>query len=147
MSRLPRWLSGKDSACQCRRHGFSPWVWKISWSKKWQPALVFLPGKSHGQRSLVGYSPWGRKRVRHDLATKQQQYSAVCICVAVCVSVCVYIYMCHIFIHSSGNVYFRLFPYLGYCGQCCYEHRGACIFLNYSFVQIHAQDWDCWIIW
>ena len=34
---------------------------------------VFLPGKSHGQRSLVGYSPWGRKRVRHDLATQQQQ--------------------------------------------------------------------------
>ena len=34
---------------------------------------VFLPGKSHGQRSLVGYSPWGRKRVRHNLATQQQQ--------------------------------------------------------------------------
>ena len=34
---------------------------------------IFLPGKSHGQRSLVGYSPWGRKRVRHDLATQQQQ--------------------------------------------------------------------------
>ena len=34
---------------------------------------VFLPGKSHGQRNLVGYSPWGRKRVRHNLATQQQQ--------------------------------------------------------------------------
>ena len=34
---------------------------------------IFLPGKSHGQRSLVGYSPWGRKRVRHNLATQQQQ--------------------------------------------------------------------------
>ena len=44
-------------------------------SRKWQPTPVFLPGKSksHGQRSLVGYSPWGHKRVRHDLATKQQQ--------------------------------------------------------------------------
>ena len=36
------------------------------WRRKWQPTLVFLPGESHGQRSLLGYSPWGRKRVRHD---------------------------------------------------------------------------------
>ena len=41
-------------------------------SRKWQPTPVFLPGKSHGQRSLVGYSPRDRKSVRHDLATKQQ---------------------------------------------------------------------------
>ena len=41
------------------------------WRRKWQPPPVFLPGKSHGQRSLVGYSPWGCKRVGHDLATKQ----------------------------------------------------------------------------
>ena len=47
------------------------------WRRKWQPTPVFLPGKSHGQRSLVGYSPWGHKRVRHDLATKQQQESIV----------------------------------------------------------------------
>ena len=42
---------------------------------------------------------------------------------------------------------FRLFPCLGYCKHCCNEHRVACIFLNYSFVQIHAQEWECWIIW
>ena len=42
-------------------------------SGRWQPLPVFLPGKSHGQRSLAGYSPWGHKRVRHDIATKQQQ--------------------------------------------------------------------------
>ena len=47
--------------------------WEDSWRRKWQPAPVVLPGKSHGQRSLVGYSPWGLQRVRHDLATKQQQ--------------------------------------------------------------------------
>ena len=41
--------------------GFNPWVGKISWSRKWQPTPVLLPGKSHEQRSLVGYSPWGRK--------------------------------------------------------------------------------------
>jgi len=62
---LPRWLSGKESACQCRRHRrcrFNPWVRKIPWrSRKWQPTPVFLPRESHGQRSLASYSPWGHK--------------------------------------------------------------------------------------
>ena len=40
---------------------FDPWVGKIPWRRKWQPTPVFLPGESHGWRSLVGYSPWGRK--------------------------------------------------------------------------------------
>ena len=40
---------------------FDPRVGKIPWSRKWQPPPVFLPGKLHGQRSLVGYSPWGCK--------------------------------------------------------------------------------------
>ena len=44
---------------------------KIPWRRKWQPTPVFLPGKSYRQRSLMGYSPWDHKRVRHDLATKQ----------------------------------------------------------------------------
>ena len=43
------------------------------WRRKWQPTEVFLPGRSHGQRSLVGYSPWGHKRVRQNCGTKQQQ--------------------------------------------------------------------------
>ena len=41
---LPRWLNGKESACQCRRCRFNFWIGKISWKKKWQPTLVFLPG-------------------------------------------------------------------------------------------------------
>ena len=69
---LLRWLSGKESAYQCRKPGFHLWVYKFPWRRKWQPTPVFLPGKSHGQRSLVDYSPWGRKRVGHDLAAKQQ---------------------------------------------------------------------------
>ena len=44
-----------------QRPGFNPWVRKIPWRRKWPPTPVFLPGKSHGQRSLVGYSPWGHK--------------------------------------------------------------------------------------
>ena len=62
---LPTWLSGKESACQCKRHrrqGFDVWVRKIPWRRKWQPTPVFLLGKFHGQRSLVGYSPRGHKK-------------------------------------------------------------------------------------
>ena len=55
---LPRWLRGKESACQCRRCRLNPWVGKIPWRRKWQPTPVFFPGKSHGQRSLVSCSPW-----------------------------------------------------------------------------------------
>jgi len=54
-----RWYSGKEFACQCRRHKrwrFDPWVGKTPWSRKWQPTPVFLPEKF--QRSLAGYSPW-----------------------------------------------------------------------------------------
>ena len=63
---LARCRSGKDSACQCsfcKRCGFEPWVRKIPWSKKWQPTPLFLPKKSHGERKLAGYSPWGCKRL------------------------------------------------------------------------------------
>ena len=58
---LSWWFSGKEFACQCRRCGFNPWVRKIPWRRKWQPTPVLLPGKSHGWRSLAGYSPWGCK--------------------------------------------------------------------------------------
>ena len=40
---------------------FDPWVGKIPWRRKWQPAPIFVPEKFHGQRSLADYSPWGRK--------------------------------------------------------------------------------------
>ena len=43
------------------RPRFDPWVGKILWRRKWQLTLVLLPGKSHGWRSVVGYSPWGSK--------------------------------------------------------------------------------------
>ena len=50
---------GKESTC--RRPRFDPWVRKIPWRREWQPTPVFLPGKSHGQRSLASYRPWGHK--------------------------------------------------------------------------------------
>ena len=63
-SGFPGGACDKESACQCRRckrRGFDPWVGKIPWRREWQHAPLFSSGKSHGQRSLVGYSPWGCK--------------------------------------------------------------------------------------
>ena len=61
---------------QCGRPGFDPWVRKIPWRRKWQPAPVLLPGKFHGRRSLVGYSPRDRKEsdMTEQLHTHTQNY-------------------------------------------------------------------------
>ena len=61
---VPGGASGEEPACQCgrlKRRGFHPWFWNIPWRRAWQPTPVVLPGESHGQRSLAGYSPQGRK--------------------------------------------------------------------------------------
>ena len=70
---FPRWLSGKEFACQCRRcrrHRFDPSVGKIPWRRKWQPAPVFLLGKFQKQRSLLGYGPGESQKVEHDWVTE-----------------------------------------------------------------------------
>ena len=59
--KLPWWLRWQRTCLQCGRPRFDPWVGKITWRRKWQPTPVSLPGEFHGQRSLVGYSPWGCK--------------------------------------------------------------------------------------
>ena len=57
-------LVGREPACQCRRgKRFNPWVEKILCRRKWQHTSIFLPGESHGQRSLVVYSPWSLKEL------------------------------------------------------------------------------------
>ena len=66
---LPRWLSGKESACQWRRHGSDPWARKILLGRKRQLTPVFLPGKSHERRNMAGCHPWGHRRAGHDLVT------------------------------------------------------------------------------
>ena len=61
---FPSDSAGKESTCQCRKYRrcrFDPWVRKIPGGGKWQSTPVFLPEKSHGQRSLVGYCPKGQK--------------------------------------------------------------------------------------
>ena len=69
--------TGKEPICQCRRCkrlGFSPWVGKIPWRRKWQPTPIFLPGESHG--ILVGYSPQGCKEAG---TTEVTQHTVHCI--------------------------------------------------------------------
>ena len=83
----------KESVCECRRHkrcGFNPCVWKIPRRRKWQPAPVFLPRKSPGQRSLAGYCPWGHTRVRHSWAAEH----ALCLCP-----------QCHLFLISFQSTF------------------------------------------
>ena len=71
--RFPRWLSGTEFTCRCRRHGFK--IRKISWRRKWQLTPVLLPGKSHEQKNLAGYSLWGPKESHTtELACKHYQY-------------------------------------------------------------------------
>ena len=70
--------SGKEPASQCRRLKrcrFSPWVGKIPWRRVWQPTPIFLPGESHRQRSLVGYSLWGCKESDRPEATEPEALS------------------------------------------------------------------------
>ena len=75
-NRLPTWLSGKESVCQCRRCGFNPWVGP--WRRNWQPTPVFLPGNSHGQRNLMGCYQWGHKESdtnKHNIAQNKSRQS------------------------------------------------------------------------
>ena len=67
---LLRWLSGKESTCQYRRHRFNPWVRKIPWTRKWQPSPVFLPGNPMDRETWQLQST-GSQRVGHDWAHMQ----------------------------------------------------------------------------
>ena len=74
--------NGKNICLQCRRPGFAdPWLGKIPWRRAWQVPPVFLPGKSHGQRSLVDYSLWVHKesdtteQLAHTRAAQKEMHS------------------------------------------------------------------------
>ena len=110
---LPRWLSGKESPANAE-DGFHPWVRKIPWRRKWQPTPVFLPGRSHGKRSLAGYSPWGHKRIGHDLVTKEQAwFTRLCsfLLYSWVTQLCMYI-LFYILVH------YGLSQDIGYCCLC-----------------------------
>ena len=77
---IPDGLVCKESAYQSRRHkghGFDPWVRKIPWRRAWQTTPIFLPIVSHGQKSLVGHSPWFQK-------VRDYWSDLTCVCVCVC---------------------------------------------------------------
>ena len=66
---LPRWLSGKESGCQCSRHKrcrYNPWVGKIPWKRKWHPTPVFLPGESPWTEEPGELQSMGSQRVGHN---------------------------------------------------------------------------------
>ena len=73
-TQVAHWLRIHLPSRRCR---LDPWVRKIPWRREWQPFPVFLPGKSHGQRSLVSSSLWGHKKNRTWLGTKQQVDSVI----------------------------------------------------------------------
>ena len=73
--------SGKEPAYQCKRHKrcrFDPWVRKIPWRRVWQPTLIFLPGESHEQGNLVGYSPQGGKELEMTEAPEYAHTHGIC---------------------------------------------------------------------
>ena len=108
---------------QDRRHRFDPWVGRTPWRKKWQPAPGFLPGKSHGQSSLVGYSPWGFEDLDpteqththtyiHSLSIYLSTYLSIYIYTHCNPYVCVCVYI-HIYIYIY-IFFFRFFSIIGY---------------------------------
>ena len=97
----------KESACQCRKCRFNPWVGKSPWRRKWETTLVFLPRKSHGKRSLAGYSPWGRKESNMTEATKKQLLSLA--------------YRCH-FVWYCSNIFAPFFCILRTSKICLPPH-------------------------
>ena len=88
---FPGGARGKEPACHCWRHKrlrFDSWVGRISWRRAWQPTPVFLPGESHGQRSLAGYSPQGHKETDTTEATQHTgvYVSYILICVSLMIN-------------------------------------------------------------
>ena len=76
---FPGGARGKEPTCQCRRlkrPQYEPWIGKIPWRKAQKLNPVFLPGESHGQRSLAGYSPWGCRESNMTEATQHAHMHA-----------------------------------------------------------------------
>ena len=78
---------GKESTCNLGDLSLIPWVGKIPQRRAWQPTPVFLPGESHGQRSLAGYSQWDHKEsdTTEWIRAHTPTYVYMCVCVCVCI--------------------------------------------------------------
>ena len=88
-------------------HGFNHWIWKVPWRRAWQPTPVFLPGESHGQRSLEGYTPQGWKELGMPEATEHTCTHVVVCCAFVCLSgyICVYVFFFCVCVHVCEYVH------------------------------------------
>ena len=91
---------------RCKRGGFDPWVIKIPWRRAWQPTPVFLPGKSHAQRSLVGYSSCRRKEL--DTTERLSTHAHVCIYMSI-IALSLHTYS-HTHTHTHTHTHFTQFP-------------------------------------
>ena len=144
----PGGTSGKESACQCRRckrHEFNPWIGKVLWRRKWQPTPVFLPGKSHGQRSLVGYSPWCHKESDTTEHAHRTDYVLL-------LRIAVYLGFCHLQHEKLTNFWMCKFTVLPVvptwlsregCSQrdvsCLYWHHQA-LWQSLTHLKRHTQS-------
>jgi len=130
-----------------RRHGFDLWVRRIPWRRKWQPSPVFLPGKSHGQRSLAGYSPWGRKESGTTEVTKQHPnpyyfltHASSRLDRAGIPShhiTCLQINQCQPYTHTHTNFWLSQFGDLGIEEITLWTYLGICR----AFVLLLPQNW------
>ena len=120
---------------QCRRYrrcGFDCWVRKIPWRRKWQPTQVFSSGKSHGQRSLVGFSPW-----EHRVITDWAIEHAICDGTWKSNWKCIQIFK----IYWNFNGKFNEVRYLLFLLRCLFSHLGKIshpdllyLFISHLFV-------------
>ena len=138
----------KNPPANAGEQGFDPWVRKIPWRSKWQPTPVFVLGKSHRQKSLVGYSPWGCKRVERDLVTKQQQQqqciyvdsnlpthhpsSLPLVCIVCFLSLCLYFcfgnkFTCTVFLDSTYEWCYMIFFFIQ--SSDLKRHLNVCIYV------------------
>ena len=120
---LPQWISRLGIHVQCRRHRrleFDPRVGKIPWRRKWHPTPVFLPEKSHGQRSLAGCSPKGGKESDATERPSDWPQAHACDCIASNTSAWKFVFSRSSLCHLPR----RLVPY--YLTSICYFLVSLC---------------------
>ena len=105
-------------------------VRNLPWSRKWQPTPAFLPGKFHGQKSLVGYSPWGCQRVGHDWVTEYACSVYILLATLKMELVAVVI--------PSASSHFSV----GAQKWCCNKWNWLCEGRRKAQVWLHEKEWD-----